>query len=49
MTAVRMEKEDSIRLHVRGQSAMYVFTAPTMDEEAFAEITRQALLTMPQP
>jgi hypothetical protein len=49
MTAVRMEKEGSIRLHVRGQSAMYVFTAPSMDEAAFEDITRQALLTMPQP
>ena len=49
MSAVRMEKEGSIRLHVRGQTAMYVFTAPVKDEEAFAVITRQALLTMPQP
>lgn len=49
MTAVRMEKEGAIRLHVRGQSAMYVFTMPAMDEEAFAGLTRQALLTMPQP
>lgn len=47
MTAVRMENADTVRLHVKGESALYAFTAPKMAEEAFSEIYRQAILAKP--
>ncbi len=47
MTAVRMENADTVRLHVKGESALYAFTAPRMAEEALSEITRQAILLKP--
>ena len=47
MTAVRMENASSVRLHVKGESALYAFTAPKMAEEALSEISRQAILVMP--
>ena len=47
MTAVRMENVKTVRLHVKGESALYAFTAPKMGEEALGEITRQTLLVMP--
>lgn len=47
MTAVRMENANTVRLHVKGESALYAFTAPKMAEEALLEITRQTLLVMP--
>ena len=47
MTAVRMENADTVRLHVKGESALYAFTAPKMAEEAFSEISRQAILIKP--
>lgn len=46
MTAVRMENKDTVRLHVRGENALYALTAPKMEEEALSEITRQALLVI---
>ena len=47
MTAVRMENGSEIRLHVRGESALYALAAPMMGEEQLALISRQALLLMP--
>ncbi len=47
MTAVRMENADTIRLHVKGESALYAFTAPKMEEDALSEISRQAVLVKP--
>ena len=47
MTAVRMENNESVRLHVKGESALYAFTAPRMDEQALSEISRQAVLVQP--
>lgn len=47
MTAVRMENADTIRLHVKGESALYALTTPKMEEEALSEISRQAILVMP--
>jgi hypothetical protein len=47
MTAVRMENADMIRLHVKGESALYALTAPRMDEELLSEISRQAMLVKP--
>jgi hypothetical protein len=47
MTAVRMEDENTIRLHVRGESALYALTAPKMEEEALLQISRQAMLVTP--
>ena len=44
MTAVRMESDTKIRLHVRGQSALYAMTAPKMDEEVFSSLTKLAQL-----
>ncbi len=47
MTAVRMENAETIRLHVKGESALYAFTAPKMEEEALSGISRQAILVKP--
>jgi hypothetical protein len=47
MTAVRMENADTLRLHVKGESALYALTSPKMEEEALSEISRQAILVMP--
>lgn len=47
MTAVRMENADTVRLHVKGESALYALTAPKMDEELLAKISRQAILVKP--
>jgi hypothetical protein len=47
MTAVRMENADTIRLHVKGESALYALTAPKMEEEALGDISRQAILVKP--
>lgn len=47
MTAVRMENADTVRLHVKGESALYAFTSPKMDEEQLNEISRQAVLVKP--
>ena len=47
MTAVRMENADTVRLHVKGESALYALTAPKMDEELLAGISRQAILVKP--
>jgi hypothetical protein len=47
MTAVRMENADTVRLHVKGESALYAFTAPKMEEELLAAISRQAILVKP--
>jgi len=47
MTAVRMENANTVRLHVKGENALYAFTAPRMEEEALNEITRQAILVKP--
>lgn len=48
MAAVRMEKMGSVRLHVRGENGLYVFTAPDMPEETLSALVRQAFLAMPQ-
>jgi hypothetical protein len=47
MTAVRMENADTVRLHVKGESALYALASPKMDEELLAEISRQAVLVKP--
>ncbi len=47
MTAVRMENGSEVRLHVRGESALYAMTAPLMGEEQLSLISRQALLLVP--
>jgi hypothetical protein len=47
MTAVRMEDESTVRLHVRGESALYALTAPRMEEEALLQISSQAMLVTP--
>lgn len=47
MTAVRMENANTVRLHVKGESALYAFIAPRMEEEALNEISRQAILVKP--
>lgn len=47
MTAVRMENADTVRLHVKGESALYAFTAPKMEEELLSAISRQAILVKP--
>ncbi len=47
MTAVRMESEEGIRLHVRGENALYAFMATKMEEEQLTKLSRQAMLIMP--
>jgi hypothetical protein len=47
MTAIRMENADMIRLHVKGESALYALTAPKMGEEQLTDISRQAILVRP--
>jgi len=44
MTAVRMESETGLRLHVRGEKALYALSAPKMEEDLFTALTRQAQL-----
>ncbi len=47
MTAVRMESSDGIRLHVRGENALYAFAVPKTEEAQLSELSRQAMLIMP--
>lgn len=48
-SAVQMDGPTGVRFHTQGEDALYIFTAPCLDTETLAELTRATALMNPAP